>query len=316
MKQYLRQRPAGLPKGPGPSKRRTGAGIDALVSPGWLTAPALLLLGLALFLPLTLFSSAADKVPAEAGHDAAAVPAAAVTWTEALGQNPASRAYPRLIKAPPPAPLATPAPRPAPAPLQMAGVLRTDLAVYDAPPPQGRVAKTLPAIDAYGERSVVRALRASYDRQGERWLEVLLPTPPNETRGWVRESGLEVSPREYDILVDLSDHTLQLRKNGETVATYQVAVGTSGTPTPQGEFFITVHVPNPGGAYGVLALGLSAYSEVLKDWPGGGQAAIHGTNRPDLIGSSVSHGCIRMTNADVLEVGRLAPVGTPVRVVP
>ena len=316
MKQHLRQRPAGLPKGPGPSNQRSGAGIHGLVSPEWLTAPALILLGLALFLPLAVFSTAADTVSAAAGHDASAVPAAAVTWTEALGRNPASRAYPRLVKTPPPAPLATPAPRPSAAPLQMAGVLRADLAVYDRPPPQGRVTKTLPAIDGYGERSVVRALRAGYDRQGERWLEVLLPTPPNETRGWVRASGLDLSPREYDILVDLSDHTLQLRRDAETVATYQVAVGTSGTPTPQGEFFVTVHVPNPGGAYGALALGLSAYSEVLKDWPGGGQAAIHGTNRPDLIGNSVSHGCIRMTNAAVLEVGKLAPVGTPVRIVP
>ena len=44
----------------------------------------------------------------------------------------------------------------------------------------------------------------------------------------------------------------------------------------------------------------------------GGEYAIHGTNRPELIGGFVSHGCIRMYNADIRELYRLVAVGTPV----
>ena len=44
----------------------------------------------------------------------------------------------------------------------------------------------------------------------------------------------------------------------------------------------------------------------------GGEYAIHGTNRPELIGGFVSHGCIRMYNADIRELYRLVDVGTPV----
>jgi lipoprotein-anchoring transpeptidase ErfK/SrfK len=44
----------------------------------------------------------------------------------------------------------------------------------------------------------------------------------------------------------------------------------------------------------------------------GTQYAIHGTNRPDLIGGFVSHGCIRMYNRDIRELYRLVSVGTPV----
>jgi lipoprotein-anchoring transpeptidase ErfK/SrfK len=40
--------------------------------------------------------------------------------------------------------------------------------------------------------------------------------------------------------------------------------------------------------------------------------AIHGTNRPELIGRSVSHGCIRLKNEDIARLYELAPVGTPV----
>jgi lipoprotein-anchoring transpeptidase ErfK/SrfK len=62
----------------------------------------------------------------------------------------------------------------------------------------------------------------------------------------------------------------------------------------------------PGGSprnpMGAAALTLS----------GGGQYAIHGTNQPNLIGGFVSHGCIRMYNADVTDLYSRVSVGTPV----
>jgi lipoprotein-anchoring transpeptidase ErfK/SrfK len=39
---------------------------------------------------------------------------------------------------------------------------------------------------------------------------------------------------------------------------------------------------------------------------------IHGTKHEDKIGSPVSHGCIRMRNADVIELFKLVEEGTPV----
>jgi lipoprotein-anchoring transpeptidase ErfK/SrfK len=44
----------------------------------------------------------------------------------------------------------------------------------------------------------------------------------------------------------------------------------------------------------------------------GGEYAIHGTNRPDLIGGFVSHGCIRMYNSNIRKLYRLVDIGTPV----
>ncbi|PZU93965.1 MAG: hypothetical protein DI527_05485 [Chelatococcus sp.] len=45
---------------------------------------------------------------------------------------------------------------------------------------------------------------------------------------------------------------------------------------------------------------------------GGGQYAIHGTNRPESIGTFASYGCFRMLNDDIIDLfGRVA-VGTPV----
>ena len=43
---------------------------------------------------------------------------------------------------------------------------------------------------------------------------------------------------------------------------------------------------------------------------------IHGTNHEEQIGQPASHGCIRMTNADVAELFRLVPVETRVVIAP
>jgi hypothetical protein len=40
--------------------------------------------------------------------------------------------------------------------------------------------------------------------------------------------------------------------------------------------------------------------------------ALHGTNQPDSIGRSVSHGCIRLRNEDIEKLYEMVPVGTPV----
>jgi lipoprotein-anchoring transpeptidase ErfK/SrfK len=53
----------------------------------------------------------------------------------------------------------------------------------------------------------------------------------------------------------------------------------------------------------------SARSAVLTDWPDGGFVGIHGTNQPELLPGRVSHGCIRMRNEDIVELGRSMPIG-------
>jgi lipoprotein-anchoring transpeptidase ErfK/SrfK len=45
---------------------------------------------------------------------------------------------------------------------------------------------------------------------------------------------------------------------------------------------------------------------------GGGEYAIHGTNSPGSIGGFVSYGCIRMYNADVLDLYGRVSWGTTV----
>lgn len=110
----------------------------------------------------------------------------------------------------------------------------------------------------------------------------------------------------YSIIVNKSDHSLSLYKNDVLVKKYPVAIGKPSTPTPTGTFKIVNKELNPGGPFGVRWLGLNASP---------GSYGIHGTNNPSSIGKSISHGCIRMYNNDVIELNNIVTIGTPVTII-
>lgn len=107
----------------------------------------------------------------------------------------------------------------------------------------------------------------------------------------------------YRIIVDLSQFMLHLLEGDQVVKSYPIGIGTIASASPEGLFTIVNKVPNPGGPFGVLWMGLSK-----------AHYGIHGTNRPDSIGKRSSHGCIRMFNADVLDLAAKVTIGTEVRI--
>jgi hypothetical protein len=148
------------------------------------------------------------------------------------------------------------------------------------------------------------------------WVRVRLPVLPNGETGWVpRETlgGYRFVPTH--LIVDRERFEATLLVDGRPVFRAPVGVGRPDAPTPAGEFYVLdklTSFKNP--FYGPVAFGTSARSAVLTDWPGGGFVGIHGTNAPDLIPGRISHGCIRMRNADILHLSRLMPVGTPLTI--
>lgn len=158
---------------------------------------------------------------------------------------------------------------------------------------------------------LVRSVR---EVAGMAWYRVYVAVRPNGSSGWVREGQLAFYTTSAKIVIDLSERRLEVYRRGERVGAYPVAVGRPGLETPTGFFFVNLKLkpPSPGGPYGALALGISAFQPALSHWPQGGPVAIHGTNRDDLIGLAVSHGCVRMHDADVLAVSRRVPAGSPV----
>ncbi len=196
-------------------------------------------------------------------------------------------------------------------PLRSATTKGGDVAVYAAPDANSAPSTTLSAQTEY---TLPRSFLA-FD-QYQDWLHVYLPTRPNSSTGWIKESDVTVSPPlEYQIKVSLADHKVTLLHNGVVELEAPAAIGTAEDPTPTGTFYYTdpLDLANqPGTGYGVFAIGLSGHSNTLSEFNGGdGQIAIHGTDDEGTIGQDVSHGCVRVANDIILKLAKL-PLGTPV----
>jgi lipoprotein-anchoring transpeptidase ErfK/SrfK len=148
------------------------------------------------------------------------------------------------------------------------------------------------------------------------WYRVQLPVKPNGRTGWVRASDVELAPVTTRIEVDLSERRVTLFDRGRRVLSATAAIGSPQTPTPTGRYYVNQRlVPeDDSGPFGPGAIGISAFSEVLTGWTQGGPIAIHGTNRPDLLGRAVSNGCIRVRNDLLRKLFDRTLTGTPVTV--
>lgn len=209
------------------------------------------------------------------------------------------------------APTVRPSPTPSaafPAMAVTAKVAR--LAIYATP--GGRRVRTMPNPQPYG-----MPLTFLLERDAGAWLRVWLPVRPNGSRGWVRTDDVTLTGLPYRLDVHPSAHRLGLYRFGALLRTFSIAVGKSSTPTPGGTYYLTslLRPPNPRGDYGPYAYGLSGFSTVLKSFNGGdGIIGLHGTNDPSSIGHDVSHGCLRLRNADITYLTTLLALGTPVRI--
>src|SRR5439155_16589332 len=96
-----------------------------------------------------------------------------------------------------------------------------------------------------------------------------------------------------------------------------VALGKSTTPTPMGRYYIRVLIkaPNPHTVYGPYAYGLSSHSDALSSFDGGdAEIGLHGNDNAGALGNDVTHGCIRMDNAEITKLAALLPLGTPIEI--
>jgi lipoprotein-anchoring transpeptidase ErfK/SrfK len=125
------------------------------------------------------------------------------------------------------------------------------------------------------------------------------------------------------ITIDQSHFRLRLFKRLKLSKSYGVAVGQPAYPTPNGLFSIVNKAVNPtwtvpdspwaGALRNESVPGGSAQNPLKARWMGiVNGVGIHGTADSWSIGSRASHGCIRMTVSDVVDLYPRVPVGTPV----
>jgi lipoprotein-anchoring transpeptidase ErfK/SrfK len=157
---------------------------------------------------------------------------------------------------------------------------------------------------------------------------------PREGSARYRDPPVNVDGR-Y-VVISLDEHRLYLMEQERVIWSAIVGTGT-GTrlegagqkwdfSTPRGMFRVQLKEKNPVWNVPVWAFvergeplpppGSPKWTEVgmlgtsaiyLEE-----DIAVHGTSRPELLGQSVSHGCIRMTNEAARRLYHEVDVGTPV----
>ena len=134
--------------------------------------------------------------------------------------------------------------------------------------------------------------------------------------------GAPLNEKITRLVAKKADNILYAYNGDKLIATYPTTVGSSDTPSPTGTFSIVNRVknpwyrassgegkdkkvfmlpPGPNGPVGVVWMGLSKPSY-----------GIHGSPVPEGISRQASHGCVRLTNWDVLEVYANVDTGTKV----
>jgi lipoprotein-anchoring transpeptidase ErfK/SrfK len=147
------------------------------------------------------------------------------------------------------------------------------------------------------------------------WEKVYLPQRPNGETGWVHDKAVTLAYDSYRVVVSLGAHRLRVYDAGSQIISTKAGVGRSVSATPRGTYFLVMLLkqPDPHGTYGPYAFGTSAFSNTYYHFGGGpGEIGLHGTNDPQGLGTNVSHGCIRVSNATITRLAKLLPLGTPV----
>lgn len=121
------------------------------------------------------------------------------------------------------------------------------------------------------------------------------------------------------LVVDLSDRRVYLYKNEKFIAKYPIAIGKEGWETPTGSFKVQQMIKDPVWQHPITGQKIPPGKDnpISKRWIGftsQGKLLIgfHGTNDDSLIGQAVSHGCLRMRNADVIALYQQVQINTPV----
>jgi lipoprotein-anchoring transpeptidase ErfK/SrfK len=161
----------------------------------------------------------------------------------------------------------------------------------------------------YGRRLILSVTQ----RRGA-WAAVPTFLVPNGRRAWVHvdRRTFVVRRTRWRLTADLSARTVAVMHGDERVRTLRVAIGAPSTPTPPGTYAITDKLRGGpfGRSFGCCILALSGHQPKVRTGSVDGRLAIHGTDRPDLVGARASQGCLRARDRDVRWLMRTVPVGT------
>jgi hypothetical protein len=191
------------------------------------------------------------------------------------------------------------------------------LDVWSAPCSEGRPERTIRSQDE-ASREILLVVR---QQLASEWLEAHLPVAPGGVTGWVKRDDVTLSRHRFRIEVERSTHRLVVYDGDRLALDTPVAIGSSDAPPAGPKLFIKelIETPDPDGAYGSYAYGLSGSNNLVESFEAGtGVVGIHGTDDESSLGQDVPTGSLAIGREPLTRmVDRLGlPLGTPVEILP
>ncbi len=142
------------------------------------------------------------------------------------------------------------------------------------------------------------------------WVQVMLPSRPNGSVGWLPDEVLDHAVSPYQIRVHLGSMRLELFSDDQIVGEWTIGIGKDSAPTPTGRTFLLGSFTDEAQDYSPVILPLGTHSPTLDSFGGGpGTVAIHTWPTDDVFGTASSEGCIRVP-PEALDQLTEVPLGT------
>jgi len=142
---------------------------------------------------------------------------------------------------------------------------------------------------------------------------------PAQTAGWVRTDALDrTTTVDRRVVISTGEQKLRIEDFSGTVEqSFDVGVGAPGTPTPTGVTgYLQERYLDPQQGQATYPIQLTSLHAAAQDEPFQGEdGGLIGMHYFPAHSGSVSHGCIRLSEAAVTAVNAL-PLGTSVTIVP
>jgi len=163
--------------------------------------------------------------------------------------------------------------------------------------------------------------QARFDTAGERIL-----VPNTRPVHWLQKGEKGEAPEGAEVFVSKSNSSLMVKQGDKLLYFAPVTSGSEHDPLPIGDWKVTGISLNPTFNYNPDLFWDAEPSDKKAKIPAGPNNPVgvvwidlskehyglHGTPEPRTIGKTTSHGCVRLTNWDVMTVAGLVKAGTPV----
>ncbi len=187
-----------------------------------------------------------------------------------------------------------------------------------------------PAIDwdhlKPGDKVQVPNVAAPFDLQEA--IDLKTRTEQAEKANTLETEDKKPENERFSIAVDVKEKILELKQGGKMAGSYPITPGSKSLPAPIGEWFVKGFSWMPTFRWDEAMLYHRDRSSDFHQLPSGPNnpvgilwmelnhkgSGIHGTEVPETIGRSTSHGCVRLSNWNALDLGQKVLPGVPVTI--